>query len=166
MINVAEQEIGFGSDTTEGCIAEALDIADVATSGDAGAMHAMRAVDILHLQRVEDILCLCIGRTGEFHGFATVEGEGDLLATKLAVAYLIEALDAQVAVLVLKHGVGHIEASVDDTYHDALTCIGLRQFGARAVDDLVGLSDLTGGVGLLRNLRGHADDGNTLYIGK
>ena len=97
-------------------------------------MGAVRTVGIFHLRGVEYVFSLSVHRARQ-RPFA----DSHAVATKVAVTWLIHGLDAQIAVLILKHGVGSVESVIEDTYDDALARIGLRQFLARAVDHIASL---------------------------
>ena len=87
----------------------------------------MRTAYILHLQRVEQVFGLIEGRAGECVFLAVVEGNDDAVTAEGRVACCIIALDAQLAVLVLEHGVGIVEATVYQSDDDTLARICLWQ---------------------------------------
>jgi hypothetical protein len=62
---------------------------------------------------------------------------------------LIDGFDAEMSVLVLKGGVGIVEAAVYDPYDDALARLGLGQLLARTVNHLLGMGGFPADVGLV-----------------
>ena len=125
-------------------------------------------IGLLQLRRVEDHL-----RVGDELAWQ-IQGGRDILLVGigyvlqlLAAFYLvgssqIETLDAEIAVLVLKGGVGIVEARVNDTDDDTLARIGLGQLLASTVERLLGLGNLTGDIGLVGTAAGHIDEQHAL----
>ena len=111
-------------------------VVDEAACGNAGAVGAVRTVVVLDLQGVEDDF-----RVGEEAASERQAGGNTLvvdtryvgerlaqgLVGSILVAHGIDTLDAQIAVLVLEHRVGEVEASVNQSDDDALAGIGLGQ---------------------------------------